>query len=177
VAARAGDRRTILERALIRLKTILLPTDFSEPSRYALEVACALARDQSARVLLLHVLPRPGLMGRDSNVPAFKDLHTSEDLTAYRDERTRGLEALRAKAPWAQVETLLKEGDVAGVITRTAEEAPCDLIVLGSHGRSRRYQLMLGSVTAEVARRAPCPVVMVRIPVPQSQRTEQPPLA
>ena len=53
------------------------------------------------------------------------------------------------------MEPLLKEGDVAGVITRTAEETPCDLIVMGTHGKSRMHQVMMGSVAAEVTRKAP----------------------
>jgi len=153
---------------MIHLKTILHATDFSESSQYALDLACALAREQSARLLLLHVLPRPSLVGRDANVPAFREMHTSEDLTAYRQEMAGMLTKVKEKAPHAQVETLLKEGPVADTIVRTAAETPCDLIVMGTHGRSRTFQLMMGSVAATVNRNAPCPVVTVKIPSPQS---------
>jgi len=151
---------------MIHLKTILHPTDFSADSRYALELACALARDQAARVILLHVVPRPAPIGRDPKVPAFKEAHTAEDLQAYRQEMLGRLEGLRVEAPHADVQPLLREGDVADTILRTAEETPCDLIVMGSHGKSRMYQLMMGSVAAEVMQNAPCPVVTVRIPAP-----------
>jgi nucleotide-binding universal stress UspA family protein len=153
---------------MIRLKTILHPTDFSKDSQYALEVAYALARDQAARVILLHVVPRPVLIGRDSNVPAFKEAHAEEDFLANRQEMMDRLKRLRGEAPSAQVEALLKEGDVAGVIARTAEETACDLIVMGTHGRSRSFQLMMGSVAAEVTQKASCPVVTVKVPLPQS---------
>jgi nucleotide-binding universal stress UspA family protein len=149
---------------MIHLKTILHPTDFSEDSRYALEVACAIARDQAAHVVLLHVLPRPALIGRDAQVPAFKDAHTAEDLQAYREEVMGRLERMRDEAAYADVQPLLREGDAVEVILRAAEETPCDLIVLGSHGKSRMYQLMMGSVATGVARRAPCPVVTVKKP-------------
>jgi nucleotide-binding universal stress UspA family protein len=149
---------------MIRLKTILHPTDFSEDSRYALEVACAMARDQAARVILLHVVPRPVLIGRDSNVPAFREAHAEEDRLADRQEMSDRLENLRAEARTGPVETLIKEGDVANVIVRTAEEPPCDLIVMGSHGRSGAYQRLMGSAAAEVTQNASCPVVTVRIP-------------
>jgi nucleotide-binding universal stress UspA family protein len=148
---------------MIALKTILHPTDFSEDSRYALEVACALARDQAARVILLHVLPRPAAV-TSGDVPALKLQHTEEDLKAYREEMGGLLAKVRDKAPCAQVEPLLKEGDVASVITGTAEETPCDLIVMGIHGKSRMTQLMMGSVAAEVTRKARCPVLTVKIP-------------
>jgi nucleotide-binding universal stress UspA family protein len=152
---------------MIALKTILHPTDFSESSRYALELACALARDQAARVILLHVLPHPAPIGTDSNVPAFKDAHTAEDLQAYREEMARLLAKVREQAACAQVEPLLKEGPVAEVITRTAAEMPCDLIVMGTHGRSRMHRLMMGSVAAAVTRNASCPVVTVKVPLSQ----------
>jgi nucleotide-binding universal stress UspA family protein len=152
---------------MIALKTILHPTDFSEPSRYALELACALARDQAARVILLHVLPRPASV-TGGDVPALKSQHAEEDLKAYREEMAGLLGKAREKAPYAQVEPQLKEGPVADVITRTAAETPCDLILMGTHGRSRMYQQMMGSVAAAVTRNAPCPVVTVKVPLPQS---------
>jgi nucleotide-binding universal stress UspA family protein len=156
------------EKAMIHLKTILHPTDFSEPSQLALELACAMARDQAARVVVLHVVPRPGLVGRDVNVAAFKEMHTSADLEAYQKEIAAALAKVREKAPLARVESLLKEGPAADVITRTATEIPCDLIVMGTHGKSHAHQLMMGSVAIEVSRNATCPVVTVRIPVTQS---------
>ena len=153
---------------MIGLKAILHPTDFSDSSRYALELACALARDQAARVIVLHVLPHPAPIGTDSNVPAFKDAHAAEDLQAYREEMARLLAKVREQAPCAQVEPPLKEGPVAEVITRTAAETPCDLIVMGTHGRSRMHQLMMGSVAAAVTRNPTCPVVTVKVPLTQS---------
>jgi nucleotide-binding universal stress UspA family protein len=99
-------------------------------------------------------------------VPAFKEAHTAEDLQSYRQDMLGRLEELRGEAPYANVQPLLREGDVADTILRTAEEIPCDLIVMGSHGRSRMYQLMMGSVAAAVTRKAPCPVVAVRVPAP-----------
>lgn len=156
---------------MIHLKTILHPTDFSEHSIQALEMACALARDQNARVILLHVVPRP--VSLVSDVSACKEEHALEDSKTYREEMVRRLKKLREEAPWAQVESLLKEGDVAGIILRTAEENPCDLIVMGTHGRSRMHQLMMGSVAAEVSRKAPCPVVTVKVPLAQLLATEK----
>jgi nucleotide-binding universal stress UspA family protein len=149
---------------MIHLQTILHPTDFSEDARYALEVACVLARDQGARVILLHVVPRPVLIGRDRNVPAFKEAHAAADQQSYRQEMTDRLEKLRGETPHTRVETQLKEGDVADVIARTVEETACDLIVLGSHGKSRQYQHLMGSVAEAVTRKASCPVLTVRLP-------------
>ena len=151
---------------MITLKTILHPTDFSESSRYALELACALARDQAARVLLLHVLPNPTVAAGE-DVPPVKLQHAEEDLKSYRQEMAGVLAKAREKAPYAKVETLLKEGPVADMITRTATENLCDLIVMGTHGRSRPQQVMMGSVAAAVTRCSACPVVTVKVPSSQ----------
>ncbi len=148
---------------MIALKTILHPTDFSESSRYAMEVACALAREQSARVILLHVLPRAApIAGQE--VPTIRAEHAEEDLRAYKEEMAGVLARARERAPLARVESLLKEGPVADVITRTALETLCDLIVMGTHGRSRMHQVMMGSVAAAVTRGASCPVITVKMP-------------
>ena len=147
---------------MIHLKTILHPTDFSEDSRYALEVACALARDQAARVILLHVLPAPAGPGE---APTVRALHAEEDLRAYREEMARELEKVRAAAPPAKVEPVLKEGEVAAVIARTAAETPCDLIVIGTRGRNGGPAGQMGGVARAVSRAATCPVVTVRAPV------------
>jgi nucleotide-binding universal stress UspA family protein len=149
---------------MFHLKTILHPTDFSADSRYALEVACALARDQSARVVLLHVVPRPPQVGRDSSVPALKEHHAGADLDAYRAEMTNRLQKLREEAPYARVETQVKEGGAAEVIARTALDLACNLIVMGTHGRPAADQEVMGSVASEVMRSAPCPVLTVRVP-------------
>jgi nucleotide-binding universal stress UspA family protein len=149
---------------MIRLKKILQPTDFSKDARYALEVACALARDQAAQVILLHVLPRPAAIGRDPQTQAFKEAHTDEDLHQYRQEMMAQLEKLRQEGSYLDVQPLLRDGDAAEAILHVAEQAPCDLIVMGSHGRSEMYQRMMGSVAAEVARKAACPIISVRIP-------------
>lgn len=151
---------------MIHLKTILHPTDFSEPSRYALDLVSALARDQSARVILLHVLPRPTASAGE--IPGLRSQHAEEDIKAYRDEMAGLLKKVRESMPHFHMEPLLKEGPVAEVITRTAAEMPCDLIVMGTHGRSRMHQLMMGSVAAAVSRNAPCPVVTVKVPLAQA---------
>ena len=56
----------------------------------------------------------------------------------------------------------LKTGSVADAIVAEADRISADLVVMGTHGRSSVDRWMLGSVTDEVRRRAPCPVLTVR---------------
>ena len=60
------------------------------------------------------------------------------------------------------------------LITRTADETPCDLIVMGTHGKTRMVQLMMGSVAAAVTRQATCPVVTVKVPASSARPGGQP---
>jgi nucleotide-binding universal stress UspA family protein len=62
----------------------------------------------------------------------------------------------------------LELGDPASEILRVAEEIKCDLIVLGSHGRGAIARLLMGNVAEHVVRRATCPVLVVKSPIPDS---------
>src|ERR1019366_10700366 len=94
------------------IRTILHPTDFSASSQYALEMACLLSREQKARLLLLHVVPR---LQPKEGVPRLEDKYEFE-LRRYQDETQAKLAKLRSLAmsdSTIQIERLQKEGEVA----------------------------------------------------------------
>jgi nucleotide-binding universal stress UspA family protein len=64
------------------------------------------------------------------------------------------------------------EGRAADALCAAARGA--DLLVLGSHGHGRLRHTVLGSVSEECVRRAPCPVVVVPVPQPEPSRTTEP---
>jgi nucleotide-binding universal stress UspA family protein len=138
---------------MLPIRTILHPTDFSERARYALQLACALARDQGAHLTLLHVMPVP----------------LAQEKMRYREEMEGELNRTEVPDPSVSVERRLEEGDPATQILGAAQEGGCDLIVLGTHGRTGLDRLLMGSVAEQVVRRAPCPVLTVRIPFPQAK--------
>lgn len=144
------------------IKIILHPTDFSPLSHCALETACALARATGARLLVLHVVPLvPPATG-----PGGDDLRRAErveyDVRAYREEMADHLRGLTSPDPSVPLERILKEGGVATEIIRTAQEYACDLIVMGTHGRTGEMKWLMGSVAEAVLRQAPCRVLTVR---------------
>ena len=140
---------------MLPLHTLLHPTDFSEPSDFAFELACALARDYGARLLIVHAVPPPLFHG--------EVVDRREDTGFI--EGIRGLLQRRRPAdPEVPVEHVLDDGDPAGVIVHLAQERRCDLIVMGTHGRTGLGRLLLGSVAERVMRTAPCPVLTVRAP-------------
>src|SRR5262249_42012810 len=143
--------------SMFPLRTILHATDFSPYSQYAFNLACALARDYRARLLVVHVKVAPTmLVGEFGAVPA-----VGENDDAVRHE----LLALRPPSG-VSAEHILADGPPAAEIIRVAKENGCDLIVLGSHGRTGLARLLMGSVAETVVRKASCPVLVVKGPVP-----------
>lgn len=131
---------------------ILHPTDYSERSRHAFDLACTLARG-GGRVIVLHVV---------------EEVHVASE--GYEDALHERLRKFRSDDPTIQVEYRLREGDSSEEILGEASASSCDLIAMGTHGRSGFNRLRLGSVAEAVLRRADCPVLTVkdhvRTPVP-----------
>jgi nucleotide-binding universal stress UspA family protein len=138
---------------MLSIRTILHPTDFSECSGHAFQLACSLARDHGARVIVLHVISVPLV----------------QEKRLYREEVEMELNRLVALDSKVPVEHQLEEGDAATQILRVAQETSCDLIVIGTHGRTGLGRLVMGSVAEQVLRKASCPVLTVRVPFPQSE--------
>jgi nucleotide-binding universal stress UspA family protein len=147
---------------MLPIKTILHATDFSERSNYAFRVACALARDYQARLVVLHVLPAPVVGSPDGVILTQPD--------EYRAEARSKLQQVQPTDPAVALERLLGDGDAATTIVDTAKNKHCDLIVMGTHGWSGLTRLLMGSVAEAVVRRATCPVLTVKTPFVQVER-------
>ncbi len=136
-------------------QVMLCPTDFSPSSAKALEIAGSMARDRSAPLLVLHVAPKPlTTLGGTEAVPPMPDEINLKDA---RDQLAR------VKAPaGVKMEARLEMGEAAAVILSVARETNCQMIVMGTHGRSGLSRLLMGSVAEEVVRKAPCPVLTLK---------------
>jgi nucleotide-binding universal stress UspA family protein len=145
---------------MLPIKTILFATDFSPPSDSAFKFAGSLAQDYKAKLLILHVLeePKPYYGGVMTPPPP------ESDFEEMRKEVEMKLRKLQPANSAITVEHLLVIGDAGAAITQTAENHKCDLIVMGTHGRSGLGRLMLGSVAEEVLRHAACPVLTLKAP-------------
>jgi universal stress protein A len=156
------------------MKTILHPTDFSKHSQYALGIVCALARDQDARLILLHVVPSDAPVTGGGDVAALRRAECSQqDLKSYREEMRDKLQHLPLPGLKARVEHILKEGEAAKVILSTAQDSSCDLIVMGTYGKTGQARQLMGSVAEEVMQKASCPVLTVKVPLVEPRSTEQ----
>jgi len=142
---------------MLPIHAILQPTDFSQHSEYAHEVACALAHDYGARLMILHVAPTMMVYGQGVIPP---------DPEVVSQEAQAQLERLKAPNDSVQVKRRLEKGDPATEIVGVAEEIGADLIVMGTHGRTGLSRLLMGSVAEQVMRKACCPVLTVKAPFP-----------
>ena len=142
-------------------RLILHPTDFSDYSHYAYCVALDLARQHGGKVLVLHVVETLG----PENV-SYGEAAGELEPEAYRQ---RLWDDLRREVPAPQggvpVEHFLAEGDPAQQIERLARGRQCDLIVMGTHGRTGLLHRLMGSVTEKVIHLAPCPVLITKLPL------------
>jgi nucleotide-binding universal stress UspA family protein len=144
------------------IRTILHPTDFSEHSDYALQVAGSTARCYGARLTVLHVLQaaEPPEWIYDQMAGTFPWTVDSDRAME------RAIRPLRESAPGLRVEYRVSEGVPAEEILRLAEDEECDLIVMGTHGRTGLDRMLMGSVAETVMKLAHCPVLTVKVPPP-----------
>ena len=141
---------------MLSIRTILHPTDFSDFSAYAFQLACSLARDHGARLLVVHVIPEPRVpMGGVMTPPPAEE---------YAEAKEK-LEQIKARHPKIRLQRRLLVGDPVREICRLAKEWKTGLIVMGTHGRTGLNRLLMGSVTEQVIRKTTWPVLTVRSPL------------
>ncbi|MCS6976002.1 MAG: universal stress protein [Gemmatales bacterium] len=142
---------------MLALKTILHATDFSPHSEYAFRLACSLARDHGAKVVVLHVVaPHPAV--------SYGEMIVEPDAALVQQAWDQ-IRTIKSPDPAVPLEHRVEQGFAAAEIVRVAEEIKADMIVLGTHGRSGLGRLLMGSVAEQVVRKAPCPVLTVKSPV------------
>jgi nucleotide-binding universal stress UspA family protein len=135
---------------------ILCPVDFSSSSAHALELAAKLVASDGA-ITLLHVLELP---------VRYSGTVTDEELAKYLAPESTGILldwANKLRAAGVTVHTQSRIGyPGAQILSELEHDARCDLVVLGSHGRTGVARAVLGSVAEKVTRHAPCQVLVAR---------------
>jgi nucleotide-binding universal stress UspA family protein len=144
--------------AQLRLKSILVPIDFSDPSKNALEYALPFVEKFGAKLTLMHViepLPVPAFM---TSFPAPMESDKEVSLSRGQLENLIKQNALDPK----KVETLVCRGRAYDEIAAMARRLETDLIIMHTHGYTGLKHAFLGSTAERVVRYAPCPVLVVR---------------
>jgi nucleotide-binding universal stress UspA family protein len=145
----------------MQIKTILFPTDFSQGARAAMDHAVSLAKDYDAKLILLYVL-------QDISIAEWY-IPTTLSVTDLVEDMQRSAKSEIDKwgsevaAEARDVEKLIVRGVPFVEIIKTAKDRNADLVVIGTHGRTGIDHMLFGSTAEKVVRKAPCPVLTVRI--------------
>ena len=127
---------------MIRIKKIMVPVDFSEPSKKAVNYGLSLCTEFKARLILTHIVPY--------------------DALAYLTAKANLLELIPAEyREKLDFEIIVKGGDVREELLGIVHEKNVDLVVMGSRGRSYFERMLLGSVTERMLRKLHIPVLTV----------------
>jgi nucleotide-binding universal stress UspA family protein len=142
-----------------RFKRILATTDLSPESLSAVAYAAHIAESHDAKLLVLHV--------PTSTAALYAEFLPPIDIAGV--DETLETSARKHLEKWAKrnladrrgVELLVRSGHASDTICRIANEWDASVIVMATHGRKGLGHFALGSVTEQVLREAPCPVLTV----------------
>ena len=145
---------------MVTCKSILVPTDFSETSRSALNYGRILADRFRSTLHVLHVVsPVVGAGGA-----TFWGFSESELGNRLEEEARHQLEAFLPDLDGLKASLVTRVGRPAVEIVHYARDRHVDLIVMGTYGRGFVARLLIGGVVENVARKAPCAVLAVHTP-------------
>ncbi|HEY6972629.1 MAG TPA: universal stress protein [Candidatus Angelobacter sp.] len=140
----------------IQLKRVLYATDFSEGSKAALPLVCAIARRYNSELFVAHICePLPYVMATPEAVSVLE----RRDQRHAREKLAGLLRA--ADAFELSTKTIVQTGDPIKHLQEIVREKSIDLAVLSTHGRVGLKHLVLGSVAEALFRHLPCPVLTV----------------
>ena len=142
----------------VKIKTILVPLDFSRASMQVVSYAVSFAKKFGATLHLLYVSPPD----EASAIPgAGHLLRECGEAVALAHERLAGVQQKHARAFWPE-NCHVRNGHPYREIGALAREIEADLIVLATRGHTGLKRVLLGSTAERVVRFAPCPVLVVR---------------
>lgn len=140
-------------------RSILCPIQFDPNMTQTLRLAAKIAKDHDGTLHLVHVVTLMVTLGEEAAYGCAVD-ETQDEVAKHELEEIASKELSGAKYD------ILTRAAVSGRIPRAvvdaAAETNADLIIMATHGRSGLPHLFMGSVTEEVVRAAPCPVLTVR---------------
>jgi nucleotide-binding universal stress UspA family protein len=144
------------------IKKILVPIDFSEYSKKALQYAFQLAKQFNSHLSLIYVI-EPVIYPADFSMGQVALPSIDVEMNARAKEELENL--AQKEIADLEVKTIIKTGKPFVEIIETAAEEDIDLIIIASHGHTGVEHLLFGSTAEKVIRKAPCPVLTLRDPI------------
>ncbi len=145
----------------MKVEKILFPTDFSEGSFHALPFAVDLSKHYNSKLYILHVIYDVA-KATDSHIPHVSSDELYKEMSAWAQEEIESccIEEIRGLP---NVEKVVLKGIPYEEVIKFAEKQKIDMIVMGTYGRKGLERFLFGSTAERVVRRAPCPVMTVRV--------------
>ena len=142
---------------LIDVKLVLFPTDFSEYSLHALKKAVEVAKENNAKLYLIHVIEEPQYWYVEGHIYYHQfakemGIEVSARIEKIKEEYCGNLD----------VETTILRGIPYYEIVKYASDKKIDLIIIGTHGRSGLEHILMGSTTEKVVRKSSCMVLVIK---------------
>ena len=150
---------------MIKIKLILLPTDFSECSSQALTYALSLSRRYKTKLIILHVIDADEYIEyAEESTPELSPDLRAKIIQAMKEAASESFEQFLKgqNLEGIEIETKMLEGTPFVEIAKFATELSVDMIVIGTHGRTAQMHPFFGSTAEKVVRQAPCPVLSVK---------------
>src|SRR5262250_1319351 len=139
----------------LALHNILFLSDFSDASELALPFALNLARQYESKILALHVLTSFPLAYASPESAA-------ATLEAMENGAQEGCQQLESQLLGLDHQTILmRSNSVWSAVDSVLHEHSIDLVVLGTHGRTGAFKLLMGSVAEEIFRKCNTPVLTI----------------
>ena len=142
---------------MIDIKKILVPVDFSEPSKQAVNYGLSLALQYNARLVLTHIVPSN--VGMVYTFP-MESFAFEKEQSAYAKSMLPDLVPSEYRER-VNLETVVKIGSVADELLGIVKNDKVDLVVMGTHGRKAFERFLLGSLTERMLRKMPVPILTV----------------
>jgi nucleotide-binding universal stress UspA family protein len=144
------------------MKTILVPTDFSEPAKNALDVAVQLSKKLNGKVILLNIIePIKSYVAATDGM--YIDASVEQKYIEYLKENAQGqMKSLLSEYAEANIETHVSLGTIFSAVQEQVASNNVSLIVMGTMGVSGLDEVLIGSNTEKVVRMAQCPVLALK---------------
>jgi nucleotide-binding universal stress UspA family protein len=150
------------------MKKVLIALDYNPTAQKVAELGFAMAKAMNAEIVLLHVISDPVYYSSANYSPVMgftgfmdmdpQQLNITEEL---KKASQHFLEKSKHHLGDKTIQTLVKEGDCADSIIKTAEELHADIIVMGSHSQKWLENIIMGSVTEKVLHHTSIPLFII----------------
>jgi len=161
---------------ILKMKKVLIALDYDPTSQKVAETGFSMAKAIKAETILLHVILDPVYYSSSDYSPIMGftgytnlGLLQLETVEGLQKASQKFLDKAKRHLGDKTIKTLVKEGDCAETIIKTAEELNIDIIVMGSHSKRWLENILMGSVAEKVLHHNSLPLLLI-----PTKKNEQP---